>query len=161
MEELKECSYIQLLFQGNPSEYFCHNHFQVHYLHAWLAAQLDWIPQSFETTKDSKKIIYKRKQGSCLVEIKREEKETNPTPGQITYLEIRCPSKNKFICSHNSNESFIEVKISNEEKPKEIYNSFLMQINWEKSLSREICYQKTSQHYSNMLSILASIKGLI
>lgn len=163
LEELKGASRIKLRYQGEASAYFCHNHFQVHYLHTWLAAQLDWVFDSFESKDHGKKIAYKKpgQKGVCLVEIQKEDQKISKDPGQVTYLEVLSPLKNKFVCSLKPDEPLIEVHISNEEKPKETYNSYSMQIKWQQSLAQEICYQKTSQHYCNMLGILASIKGLV
>lgn len=161
LQDLKELKKITLRYQGSESEYFCHNHFQVHYLHGWLAAQLGWTFKSLQIQKNLTEIIYQTGSRQIQVLLETEKKSSSKTPGEITYAQFITESKLKFQCVNDPDQSLIKIEISDEEKPEEIYNSFLMHAKWEYSLAREICYQNTSAHYCAMLGVLSTLKGLV
>lgn len=154
---LKNAEKITLYFtKDNPSS--CHNHLP-HYFHGWLAAQLGWTPVSCTSNEHSKKMIYKSDH-SIEIEIETKDPIEGIEPGSLFFIEIKTTTKLKFSFHLNPKDYLIQVEILDEQKPSEPYNAFLMHTKWKTALAREICYQETSSHYCNMLSILSQIQGL-
>ncbi len=161
LKELQQTERIILRFSEAGSPSASKNHFQVHYLHGWLAAQLNWEPVSFEDKGSHQTIIYKTDSNSIEVEIHKEKEPVSKEGNTITYAQIKTRNKKIFTCSLEPKDSMIKIEILDEENPKEAYNTCLMHAKWEHTLSKEICYQETSTHYCNMLTILSQIKGLV
>lgn len=159
LEELGQAEKIVLRFSEASSASECQNHFQVHYLHGWLAAQLKWQPISFEDKVSHQTILYKT--GSNSIEVQIEKDPLSTEANTTSYVQIKTRNKKIFTCYLEPKEAMIKIEILDEENPEETYNTCLMQAKWEHSLSKEICYQETSTHYCNMLSILSQIKGLV
>jgi len=161
LEELLQTEKITLRFSEAEDTSLCYNHFQVHYLHGWLAAQLKWEPVSFKDHDSYKTILYKQGSNSIEVEVHKEKEPSSKEGNQITYAQIKTRNKKIFTCSLNPKEGMIKIDILDEKNPKEAYNTYLMHAKWEHTLSKEICYQETSAHYCNTLSILSNIEGLL
>lgn len=161
LKDLKETELIQIQFCATPSEYFCHNHFQVHYMHAWIAAQLGWKFVSYHDQNNTKEIIYSNSNNSVKVLITQESCGIKASPGTLLFLQLKTKNQKIFTFKTNAGEEIIHIEIVDEQKPNSLYNTSFMKKEWQVYLSKEICYNETSAHYKNMLQMLSSIDGLI
>lgn len=161
VNDLNQTFEVTLKFCSSKSEFFCHNHFQVHYMHAWLAAQLNWEFVSFKDEKTAKQIDYNKNQRRIKVNILEHECSIKALPGTITYLQIKTENKKIFTFQTQVEDEMIHIEIVDEEKGTSPYNTALMKSKWEVYLAKEICYEQTSQHYIQTLKVLAEIDGLV
>lgn len=161
VDDLNQTSEVTLKFCSSKSEFFCHNHFQVHYMHAWLAAQLQWDFVSYQDEKAAKHIHYKKNQTRIQVNILEHECSIKALPGTITYLQIKTENKKNFTFQTQYEDEMIHIEIVDEKKESPPYNTALMKSKWEVYLAKEICYEQTSQHYIQTLKVLAEIDGLV
>lgn len=161
IEELKATCEITLKFAGVNRDAFCQNHYEVHYLHGWLAAQLGWSPLSFTGELNRKKIVYQNKGHQVLVQVEEDPLHPETDQGSLTYIQVKTQNQKVFTAFLDTNDSLIKIEILDEKKPNDTYNTYLMHAKWEYSLSKEICFQETSKHYCNTLSVLSQIEGLV
>jgi glucose-6-phosphate dehydrogenase assembly protein OpcA len=161
IEELRSLTEMTLKFAGVNQEVFCQNHYELHYLHGWIAAQLGWIPTSFKMESNVRKIGYKTSNREIYIRIEEDPLHKESEEGSLTFFQIKTASQKKYTAYLNTTDSLIKIEIVDEKKPNETYNTYLMHAKWKHSLSKEICYHETSSHYCNMLSILSQIQGLV
>ncbi|MCH9633134.1 MAG: hypothetical protein S4CHLAM6_14860 [Chlamydiae bacterium] len=161
LEDLQQTTEVNIDFCATPSEYFCHNHFQVHYLHSWLAAQLGWKFVSYKDQQIKKDIAYSFGEERVHVQISEEQCGIKASPGTILSIQIKTKNKKIFTFKADTDDEMIHINIIDEEKPNKPYNTSLMKSKWQVYLTKEICYKETSKHYKQMLQILSTMDGLV
>ena len=160
IQDLEAATEITLKFCGAESEYFCHNHFQVHYMHAWLAGQLNWQFLSYEDHQNEKRISYQNGSEQVKINILEEKCSLQAQPGMVVYFQIKTRTKKSFVFSTSPDQDMIHIEILDEEKRNTPYNASVIKPKWALFLAKEICYNETSAHYINTLKVLAQIDGL-
>lgn len=161
IEELRSLTEMTLKFAGVNQEVFCQNHYELHYLHGWIAGQLNWVPTSFTQELCQTKIGYKTSDREIFVQIEEDPFHKESEQGSLTFFQIKTASQKIYTAYLDTTNSLIKIEIFDEKKPNEIYNTFMMHAKWKHSLAKEICYHETSSHYCNMLSLLSQIQGLV
>lgn len=161
LEDLRETTDITLQFCGSANHFFCHNHFQVHYLHAWLAAELGWKFSSYQEKEGKKIITYQGEHQPITVTAFETKCPLDSDGGAIVDLQIKTKTKKIFNFASEPQNEFIQVEIKDEEKANNAYNTRLMKAKWQVYLAKEICYKETSLHYEETLKVLSTIHGLV
>lgn len=161
LQDLQQTTEVNIQFCASSNKYFGHNHFQVHYLHGWLAAQLGWEFISYNDHEVKKDIIYAHEKEPIHVQVSEEQCGLKASPGTIMSIQIKTKNKKKFTFNNNAKDQVIHIEIVDEEKANKPYNTSLMKSKWQVYLSKEICYKETSKHYEKMLKILSTMDGLV
>lgn len=158
---LHQIKKINLSFCSTPTPSFGHNHFQVHYLHAWLASQLGWKFINYKSSTLDKIIQYQGQNKEVVVHISETACQLGTPTGTILSIQMETYDNKNFYFTSPPQDSRIHIEIKDEGKPNSIYNVSLMKTKWEIFLAKEICYKETSQHYIQMLDVLAKIQDLV
>lgn len=161
VKDLIEINQVDIQFCATSSEYFCHNHFQVHYMHGWIAAQLGWEFVAYNDKAEIKEITYRKQDRLIKVIISQQSCGTKASAGTLLFLQFKTQNKKSFTFKTNAGEEMIHIEILDEQKPNSLYNTSFMKKEWQVYLSKEICYNETSLHYKKMLQMLSSINGLV
>ncbi len=161
LDDLKNIETVNLNFCKTPSQYFCHNHFQVHYLHSWLASNLGWQFASLKENEQEQIITYKINDRLIQIHILQTMCDLRAPPGTILSVDLTLKNKKNFKFANQLEKDAINIEIWDEEKQKITYNGSIVKTKGEIYLSKEICYNETSAHYVEMLKTLSTIKGLI
>lgn len=160
-EDLNKATDVILKFCGSQSEFFSHNHFQVHYMHAWLAAQLNWQFVDYKDNTTQKTVTYKSPLEDICVKILEEKCSIEAQAGTVMHCQIKTRNKKIFTFFTSSKEDMIHIEILDEKKGNKPYTASVIKPKWAIYLAKEICYKETSAHYANTLKVLAQINGLI
>lgn len=157
---LKTASSIQILYNSHESEFFCHLKIQALYLQAWLASRLGWKLKSVKTKKGTIVITYTH---SRKKEVVFELIPTNIpelTSGAIVSFLLETEKKEKFFFYREKDKPYqVSISLSTLEQC-ELPTHFIIGKDVSGlSLSKEINYRGTSQHYVNTLKLLTGLKN--
>lgn len=155
--DLHQSQDIHITYNLSGTEKWCHPSIQAHYLHAWLAAQLNWTYTEIKNTQKCTQIIYQKPQDQVNVFIHAIENQ-QISSGSILKVYIQTESGSEITLDHQT-EGHVRLIICSKEKCDLPFGAYLAHAKWEYSFAREICYKETSFHYTNMLKVLSRIKG--
>jgi glucose-6-phosphate dehydrogenase assembly protein OpcA len=144
---LQDISEVKIVYNGRPTEFFCHLKIQSMYLLAWLSSRLDWNCQ-----KSDKNLNFTFEHVSASIESAEWEKIG---PGTILSVTLTTSKKVKFECARIKEKyHYVSIQISSPDKCDLPYQYLLGQTATGQSLVKEICNKGTSHHYLEMLEHL-------
>jgi len=147
LEQLKDLSELKIVYNGRPTEFFCHLKIQSMYLLSWLSSRMGW-----NCKKADKNLRFEFDQLKASIEATEWEKIGS---GTIISVSLTTAQKEHFECIRiKERYHYVSIQISSEEKCDLPYQFLLGQTATGQSLVKEICMKGTSKHYLEMLKQL-------
>ncbi len=161
LAELKDAKSLQLIFNAQETQFFCHTRIQSIYLQGWLACQLQWKLESFLASKEGLQFIY-RKQDAQSVHVCLTPKSLPQfAPGAIASFDLITRADRQFSFQRNlATTHQATIKISSKEQCAMPTQFIFSKGKIGQSLAKEICQRGTSQHYLHLLHFISNIGDL-
>ncbi len=157
LDQLKNLKQLQIHYNCQETEFFCHTKIQALYLQGWIATQLGWDYQSCNDTKDGFHIVYKNQNDTIDVALLPDPTK-GLSPGQILSLQMITKEQDEYCFSRCSDKPHIvNVKYSTPDLC-ELPSQFVFdRYESGQSLIKEIFHQGTSSHYLALLHKLQKL----
>jgi len=161
LRQFENCDHIDIYYNDLPTPYISHTKTQSIFLIFWIAAQFQWKCKRYEYEKDATIAEFTTKNRSIIVRFIPKKIELLKS-GRIVQMDVFLTqdekvsiARNKELLHHiiiqtchgNACEMTSQQIFEKEESGQSVIN--------------EICHDKTSQHYLNMLSLILDIPNRI
>ncbi|OGN65480.1 MAG: hypothetical protein A3E80_05420 [Chlamydiae bacterium RIFCSPHIGHO2_12_FULL_49_9] len=147
---LQEISKVEISYNSQETEFFCHLKIQAMYLLAWISSRLGW-----KFKRASKNLHFDFDQTEAQIYSAIWQKLG---PGTVISINIETKSGYSFHCARIPKEYHrVSIQIASKEKCELPYQFVLGQTATGQSLVKEIITQGTSAHYLEMLETLNSL----
>jgi hypothetical protein len=151
LDALKNAQKIQITYNAQETEFFCHTKIQSLYLMSWLATLLGW--------KLSKAAPNRFEYGSLAIELKAEKNGQLPA-GTIISLDIFTPTETHFaFCRDPDHPYQIKTLICDIEKCEIPSKYIFAKSKSGLSLVNEITHSGTSAHFLKVLGFVSSLEN--
>lgn len=160
LAQLRKTSIIQILYNAQETDFYCHTKIQAFYLQGWLSTQLGWTFQSMQNEKEKWTLRYQR--GKDPVEITLYP-EWHPTlkSGTILSIDLETVDQEHFSFGRDlTTPHIVSMRFSTLEKCDIPLKYVFTKDESGQSLVKEICHKGTSEHYLNLLHSIQSRKEL-
>lgn len=158
LERLRKSTKIQILYNAQESEFYCHTQIQGIYLQGWLGTQLDWQLEKMETEKGKITYFYKRDGGQVEITLYPEWHETLKS-GSILSIDITTEEENHFSFGRDLElPHHVSMRFSTLEKCDIPLRYIFAKEESGQSLVKEITFKGTSKHYLNLLQMIKDRK---
>ncbi len=150
-DQLHKIKQIQITYNSQKTESFCHLKVQSMYLLAWLASRLKW---NFKSASPDLNFIFEKQKGEI-----RPAKWEKLGPGTIISVEITTSDGYHYQCSRNPKQyNQVSIQISSPDRCELPYQFILGRTGIVgPSLIKEIITKGTSGHYLDMLKTLSQM----
>ena len=154
-EQLTHVHQISIICNDNPSELFVPPNIQALYFQSWLAARLNWQFLRIEHACDTQTLYYENKQIIRKIVLSHKT-DVNFEREEILRFEIQ--GENGYECAiERLNAKQINVRASNQNQCELPLLFLIPSLRSARSFMQEIFYQKTSDHYAQMLRGLCAV----
>ena len=158
LQTLRQSTEIHLHFNAEESEALCHTNIQSIYLKCWLASQLEWKLSKISKENGLLSFTYETKHSPVSIFL-HPSKMKGVQPGRILSVQIQTDCEYKYLFKRNPTcPHHVIIEKSSSDRCALPSHYVLDKDVSGRSLVKEICHKGTSQHYTNMLKILAEIK---
>lgn len=160
LEQLYRTKSIEITFNAQETEFFCHTSIQAIYLQGWLASQLDWQFQDVGKHNEGIKFAYLNNNTPIEVAIKA-ARYSQFAPGSIVSLDLTTDKEEHFAFARSLNQAHqigVTYSTPNSCDLPSIY--IFTKGESGQSLVKEITYKGTSQHYLNVLTLVSKMEKL-
>lgn len=160
LEQLYRTKSIQITFNAQETEFFCHTRTQAIYLQGWLASRLEWQFQDVVKQNGGLKFLYLKNNMPLEVLIKAAN-YTQFAPGAIVSMELMTDKEEHFAFARNLQLSH-QINVTFSTKTSCDLPSIYLFAKGEsgQSLVKEITHKGTSQHYLNVLDLMTKMGKL-
>lgn len=157
IQQLASTRTLKILYNNRPTSIFAHSGTQALYLQAWLAAQLKWRFERIERKSQKTLIYYHYEDHSILVTLQPQLHEDLP-PNEILAIEIS--GEEQYLCTmERRTDTQVVVNCSTQYQCLLPFTLTLTNIRSGRNFMQEVLYQKPSEHYVHMLSLISHIEG--
>lgn len=158
LAQLQKATKIQILYNAQETEFFCHNQIQSLYLQGWLATQLGWKLQNSKTNNGVTTFLYERNNKSVEITLFPEE-QPSLKAGTIISIDLETEDHNHFSFGRDlETPHHVSMRFSTLEKCDIPLKYIFAKDQSGQSLVKEICHKGTSEHYLNLLDTIKDKK---
>jgi glucose-6-phosphate dehydrogenase assembly protein OpcA len=151
LNQLRNATKIQILYNATTSEVYCYPQIQSIYLQGWLASQLGWELEKMESEKGTISYLYRRERGKVEVTL-YPEMQKNIKSGNILSVDIETGGQEHFSFGRNLEmPHHVSMRFSTLEKCRIPLKYILAKDESGHSLVKEITHNGTSTHFTNLL----------
>lgn len=161
LQQLYRTKSIQITFNSQETEFFCHTSTQAVYLQGWLASQLGWKFHDVAKQNSGFKFVYLKDNQQIDVSVKSANLPQF-APGSILNMDLVTENdEHHFAFARNLQASHqITVTHSTPTSCDMPSNYIFTKGESGQSLVKEITHKRTSQHYLNVLNLVANMDKL-
>jgi glucose-6-phosphate dehydrogenase assembly protein OpcA len=153
LQKLENTRSVTLTYNAHETPFFCHTKIQSIYLQAWLASRLKWQLVSHSPSLLS--FQYKAKEKQIGVRL-QEAQYSDLAPGMIISLLIETEEGSRLFLSRDTKDpTQISVEYSTATECFLPTKMLVSEGESGQSLVKEICHKGTSEHYIEVLKIIA------
>lgn len=154
MQRLQSASAITITYNAQETPFFCHTKIQSIYLQAWIASRLKWSLINYPSSL----LSFNYQAGDRKIVVKLEEIKNNQLPpGMILSVNIQTADGGHFIFSRDSKDlSQVSLECSTTTQCSLPTRVVIAKSESGQSLVKEICHKGTSEHYAEVLKLIAS-----
>lgn len=154
--ELKEASEIAIQYSEKEGEKQRHSERQALYLQAWIAGQFNWRLASAKKAGGKLSFDYKKNGDSVKITL---EPRASPhfLQGSILSIDIACKERVSYSLKRMETLPKLSVHITCNDLCKLPFTLPLPNLQYGFSFMKELFYEKTSNHYRNMLKVLEAV----
>ncbi len=155
VEQLAGAEKVIISYNDYPDPLFFHPETQAIYFQAWLACRLKW--KFLRSSKDEDfNIFYESKEGPVHIQLKAESHKEFPSE---ELLKVEITGKKDYHCLlERSADQQVIFKASNQNQCELPFSLMLSNIDSGRAFMQEMFYQKMSDHYSSMLTLISQTK---
>jgi len=152
LARLRNTKNIQILYNAEETDFYCHTRVQAIYLQGWLCAQLGWTFKSLKNEKEKLTFFYERDEQEVVITLYPEWHETLKS-GTIISVDLETEDQEHFSFGRDlSNPHIVSMRFSTLEKCDMPLKYVFSKDDSGGSLVKEICHKGTSSHYINLLN---------
>lgn len=157
--ELKKTEKINISYNAQESQFYCHTQTQAIYLQGWLGTQLDWKLIKMSSEKGKMTFFYqKNEQKSVEISLSPEWQPTMKA-GTILSFDLQTEDKHHFSLARDGKLPHqVTLNYSTLKKCDRPLKYLLAKDESGQSLVKEICHKGTSRHYLNLLDHIKNRK---
>jgi len=158
LNQLQKSTKIQILYNAQETEFYCHTQIQSIYLQGWLATQLGWKFNTMQAEKGKMTFLYERKGGPVEVTLYPEWYQ-NIKAGTILSVDLETEDQNHFSFGRNLElPHHVSMRFSTLEKCDMPLKYIFAKDESGQSLVKEICHKGTSKHFLNLVKVIQDRK---
>lgn len=158
---LKNTKTIQIFYNAQESDTYCHTPVQAIYLQGWIASQLEWKLKTIQKKEECLSFLYQKKEGEVEV-VLYPEKYAHMRPGAIISVDLTTKEEVHFSFGRDLKLPHqISMRFSTLEKCAIPLKYLFAKAESGQSLVREISHKGTSSHYLKLLHLLNSYEPLL
>lgn len=154
IQSLQTCKNIRIEFNAKCRAGSSHPEIQAIYFQAWLAAQLGWSYKSNEIKEDTRYFHYSNNGRPISIELFPHVYPLEISGG-IHSIEINTENENILVLTETEVNPRVTIHVTTQDRCEMPYHVPLSEMMKGGFLLRELFYRKTSDHYKNMLTLLA------
>ncbi len=154
--ELNICKSITINYHHCQTETVHHPEIRAIYLQGWLASRLGWRFRAKETFEDNTLISYFGPNNPVVIALAPQTYGDLPSGG-IASLEINLVNGYSYLLARKPNLSQVVVHASSKEECQMPFTLPLPNVHRGLAFMREIFYNKTGDHYRDMLKVVSQI----
>lgn len=160
LEKLRKVTSLHITHNARETPFFCHTKIQSIYLQAWLASRLNWTLHEVSSSKEGVKFSYLKDNTPIQVSIDS-VRQTELAPGMIYSIDITTTDKESFHFIKNLQlPNQISYQYSNSVECLLPTEFLFAKGESGQSLVKEICHKGTSQHYLEIVTLIAKMDKL-
>lgn len=156
LHELQNCKKLCISYNDTKSETLRHPEIRAIYLQGWLASSLKWKYREAELYDQTLILSYASPQHPTIVAL-NPHTHTELPPGAIISLEITSTDNRSYYIARKQSLSQVVIHASSLEKCDVPYTLPLPDVHRGLFFMKEIFYYKLSNHYREMLQMIAQI----
>jgi len=155
LDDLKEINSLNISYNAQGTEFFCHTPIQAIYLQGWLATRLGWELKKSKKEQDVFSLTYQRNSQEICVKLSPVY-HTHLAPGSLCSFELST-TKGKHFSFTRDLEMPHQIKMifSTLEICSIPFRFIFGKGEIGQSLVKEICHKGTSIHYLKLLELIA------
>lgn len=151
---LRNSKRIQITYNSLKTDKVSHPEIQAIYLQGWIAAQMGWQFRSIEIKEDQRKVVYVNGDNHVEVDlIPRLAPEL--IPGAIISVDVASIEEHSFLIVRKDNQPKVFIHVTTQDRCEMPFALTLPDMRKGSFFMQELFYRRTSDHYHNMLSLIA------
>lgn len=160
LAQLRNTKTMQIFYNAQKTEVYCHTEIQSIYLQAWLACQLNWkLEKMSRTTEGALLLNYSKENGKKVEVTLYPESYKQIQSGSIISLDLTTEQEEHFSFGRDlSFPHLVSMRFSTLEKCEIPLKYIFSKAESGQSLVKEISHRETSDHYLKLLKMLKGLK---
>ena len=158
LKQIERVQKIDITYNSQETQFFCHTKIQAFYLQAWLACQLGWKFQSTRTQDKTFSLTYQTAAGPIEITLTSVQ-HTNLPPGIVLSFDLHT-SQNEHFAFQRNHEALHQItfQYSTQTECSLPYQYIFPRAEAGHSLVKEITHRGTSQHFARVLNLIKTME---
>lgn len=157
LSKLEEAKRVEITYNGNETQFFCHTRIQSIYLQAWLSCQLNWKLKDYKIESKKMRFIYEKAEGEVVFDITPAQHQ-ELSPGTVMSVSLITEKEELFsFCRNQKHPHQISMEISTPIQCDIPIQFIFAKAESGQSLVKEICHKGTSSHYAKVLNFVKNL----